>query len=183
MKSIAPAGAIAQARHRAAGCWGHSHHHRCQRLRSDGYQGPRGSWEVQEQSSHTPCAPKHQEELREILWESWRKSIQCLLAPPSPATHQKWPTKKKKNTRITKLPRKRPEVLGDQTAQPREGTAGSSASLQAHTQRGRATSTAWAPTPNTTPAGFCKAGRQEKTAVGAQTAPLLFFRGKYTRFG
>lgn len=95
MKSIAPAGAIAQARHRAARCWGHSHHHHCQRLRSDGYQGPRGSWEAQEQSSHTPCAPKRQEELREMLWESWRKSIQCLLPPPSPATHQKWPTKKK----------------------------------------------------------------------------------------
>lgn len=118
-----------------------------------------------------------------MLWESWRKSIQCLLPPPSPATQQRWPTKKKKKSLITKLPRKRPEVLGDQTAQPREGTAGSSAPLQAHTQRGRPASTAWAPTPSTTttPLGFAKPVARKRQQQGPRR-PLSLFLGKYTRF-
>lgn len=86
----------------------------------------------------------------------------------------------KKTPRIPKLPRKRPEVLGDQTAQPREGTAGSSASLQAHTQRGRATSTAWAPTPAPPPPpplGFAKPVDRKRQQQGPRR-PLSFFFGE-----
>lgn len=105
------------------------------------------------------------------------------LASSKPSHAPEAAHQKKTKQRITKLPRKRPEVLGDQTAQPQEGTAGSSAPLQAHTQRGRPASTAWAPTPSTTttPLGFAKPVARKRQQQGPRR-PLSLFLGKYTRF-